>query len=80
MRIMNYNSILDIIINTLIPETKIAVEKGNKIFGAFVVKKSDLSFASSSEYGILSYHSKFKVIIVVVFLFVCCSTTTNDLN
>ena len=44
MTIMNYNSILDIIIDTLIPETKIAVEKGNKIFGAFVVKKSDLSF------------------------------------
>ena len=41
---MNYNSILDIIIDTLIPESKIAVEKGNKIFGAFVVKKSDLSF------------------------------------
>ena len=44
MTIMNYNLILDIIIDTLIPETKIAVEKGNKIFGAFVVKKSDLSF------------------------------------
>ena len=44
MKIMNYNSILDIIIDTLIPETKIAVEKGNKIFGAFVVKKSDISF------------------------------------
>ena len=44
MKVMNYNSILDIIIDTLIPETKIAVEKGNKIFGAFVVKKSDLSF------------------------------------
>ena len=44
MTIMNYNSILDIIIDTLIPETKIAVEKGNKIFGAFVVKKSDLNF------------------------------------
>ncbi len=44
MTIMNYNSILDIIIDTLIPETKIAVQKGNKIFGAFVVKKSDLSF------------------------------------
>ena len=43
MTIMNYNSILDIIIDTLIPETKIAVQKGNKIFGAFVVKKSDLS-------------------------------------
>ena len=44
MTVMNYNSILDIIIDTLIPETKIAVQKGNKIFGAFVVKKSDLSF------------------------------------
>ena len=44
MTIMDYNSILDIIIDTLIPETKIAVQKGNKIFGAFVVKKSDLSF------------------------------------
>ena len=44
MTIMNYNSILDIIIDKLIPETKIAVQKGNKIFGAFVLKKSDLSF------------------------------------
>ena len=44
MTVMNYNSIVDIIIDTLIPETKIAVQKGNKIFGAFVVKKSDLSF------------------------------------
>ena len=43
MTIMNYNSILDIIIDTLIPETKIAVHKGNKIFGALIVKKSDLS-------------------------------------
>ena len=43
MAIMNYNSLLDIIINTLIPQTKIAVQKGNKIFGAFIIKKSDLS-------------------------------------
>ena len=40
---MNYNLLLDIFIDTLIPETKIAVQKGNKIFGAFIIKKSDLS-------------------------------------
>ena len=43
MAIMNYNSLLDIFIDTLIPETEIAVQKGNKIFGAFIIKKSDLS-------------------------------------
>ena len=43
MRMMNYNLLLDIFIDTLIPETKIAVQKGNKIFGAFIIKKSDLS-------------------------------------
>ena len=43
MRMMNYNLLLDIFIDTLIPETEIAVKKGNKIFGAFIIKKSDLS-------------------------------------
>jgi len=43
MPFINYNSILDIFINNLIPETKIAVSKGNKIFGAFILKKSDLN-------------------------------------
>ena len=43
MAIMNYNKLLDIIIDTLIPQTKISVQKGNKIFGAFIIKKSDLS-------------------------------------
>ena len=43
MAIMNYNTLLDIIIDTLIPQTKIAVQKGNKIFGAFIIKKTDLS-------------------------------------
>ena len=43
MRIMNYNLLLDIFVDTLIPETEIAVQKGNKIFGAFIIKKSDLS-------------------------------------
>ena len=44
---MNYNSLLDIFIDTLIPQTKIAVQKGNKIFGAFIIKKSDLSLVIS---------------------------------
>ena len=43
MRMMKYNLLLDIFIDTLIPETEIAVQKGNKIFGAFIIKKSDLS-------------------------------------
>ena len=43
MQMMNYNLLLDIFIDTLIPETEIAVQKGNKIFGAFIIKKSDLS-------------------------------------
>ena len=43
MIITNYDPILDIFIKKLIPETKIAVKKGNKIFGSFIVKKSDLS-------------------------------------
>ena len=37
------NRILDIFINDLIPQTRTAVKKGNKIFGAFIIKKSNLS-------------------------------------
>ena len=40
---IKFNRVLDIFINNLIPETKIAVKKGNKIFGAFIIKKSNLS-------------------------------------
>ena len=47
MAIINYNSLLDIFIDKLIPQTKIAVQKGNKIFGAFIIKKSDLSLVIS---------------------------------
>ena len=43
MAIINFNSVLDIFINKLIPETNYAVEKGNKVFGAFIIKKTDLS-------------------------------------
>ena len=43
MRNLKFNRVLDIFINDLIPQTRIAVKKGNKIFGAFIIKKSDLS-------------------------------------
>jgi len=38
-----YNTILDIFLNNLIPDTKISVSKGNKIFGSFVIKKNNLN-------------------------------------
>ena len=38
-----FEKILDIFLNELIPLTKLSISKGNKIFGAFIVKKSDLS-------------------------------------
>ncbi len=41
MSLIKYNSILDIFLTYLIPETELSVKKGNKIFGAFVIKKSD---------------------------------------
>ena len=41
--ISKFNKILDIFIDDLIPLTKISINKGNKIFGAIIVKKSDLS-------------------------------------
>ena len=41
--INDFNKILDIFIKDLIPFTKAAINKGNKVFGAFIVKKSDLS-------------------------------------
>jgi len=41
--IINYELILDVIINSLIPLTRKSVESGNKIFGAAIIKKSDYS-------------------------------------
>ena len=41
--ITNYERILDVILDDLIPLTKISIKEGNKIFGGFIVKKSDLS-------------------------------------
>ncbi len=41
--ISNFSKLLDIFIDELIPLTNISINNGNKIFGAFILKKSDLS-------------------------------------
>ena len=43
MSFQKYDVILNFFLNNLIPETTISVSKGNKIFGAFVINKKDLS-------------------------------------
>jgi len=61
-----YNKILDIFLNNLIPETKISVSKGNKIFGAFVLKKNDLSLVvtgTNNETENPLYHGEISTII-----------------
>jgi len=61
MTLINFNSVLDIFINNLIPETRLAVDKGNKIFGAFVIKKSDFSlFVTGTNNEIVNplYHGE----------------------
>ncbi len=66
MSFKNYNKILDIFINNLIPETKISVSKGNKIFGAFVIKKIDLSLVitgTNNEIENPLYHGEISTII-----------------
>ena len=40
---LKYSILLDIIIDKIIPKTKISVNKGNKIFGAAILKREDLS-------------------------------------
>ena len=46
---INYNLILDIFLNSIIPTTKIGVSKGNKIFGAAILKKIDYSIITVSS-------------------------------
>ena len=60
-----FNRILDIFINDLIPQTRIAVKKGNKIFGAFIIKKSDLSLiitGTNNEITNPLYHGEISVL------------------
>ena len=44
--IKDFDIILDIFIDELIPLTKKSISKGNKIFGAFIIKKSNLNLIS----------------------------------
>ena len=66
MAFKKYNKILDIFLNNLIPETKISVLKGNKIFGAFVLKKTDLSLVVTGVNNEIEnpiYHGEISTII-----------------
>ena len=61
-----YNKILVIFLNDLIPETKISVSKGNKIFGAFVLNKIDLSLVVTGVNNEIEnpiYHGEISTII-----------------
>ena len=66
MTFKKYNKILDIFLNNLIPETKISVSKGNKIFGAFVLDKTDLNLVVTglnNEIENPIYHGEISTII-----------------
>ena len=66
MSFKKYNKILDIFLNNLLPETKISVSKANKIFGAFVLKKTDLSLVvtgTNNEIENPLYHGEISTII-----------------
>ena len=66
MTFKKYNKILDIFFNNLIPETKISVSKGNKIFGAFVLNKTDLSLVVTGVNNEIEnpiYHGEISTII-----------------
>jgi len=40
---INYSKLLNVILSEIIPATYINVKKGNKLFGAAIIKKTDLS-------------------------------------
>lgn len=66
MSILKYQIILDLFLNELIPDTKKSVSKGNKIFGAFIIKKDDLSFTISGTNNEIEnplYHGEISTII-----------------
>ena len=66
MNFKKYNKILDIFLNNLIPETKISVSKGNKIFGAFVLNKIDLNLVVTGVNNEIEnpiYHGEISTII-----------------
>jgi len=66
MTFKKYNKILDIFLNNLIPETKISVSKGNKIFGAFVLNKTDFNLVVTGVNNEIEnpiYHGEISTII-----------------
>jgi len=66
MSIIKYNSILDIFLKKLIPETKKSVSKGNKIFGAFVISKLDyklITLGTNNEIINPIYHGEIVTIL-----------------
>ena len=66
MSIINYKSILDLFLTNLIPETKKSVSKGNKIFGAFVISKSDyklITLGTNNEIINPIYHGEIVTIL-----------------
>ena len=66
MTFKKYNKILDIFLNNLIPETTISVSKGNKLFGAFVLNKTDLSLVVTGVNNEIEnpiYHGEISTII-----------------
>ena len=66
MDFKKYNKILDIFLNNLIPETKISVSEGNKIFGAFVLNKIDLNLVVTGVNNEIEnpiYHGEISTII-----------------
>ena len=66
MSLIKYISILNIFLKNLIPETKISVSKGNKIFGAFIIKKDDFSLivtGTNNELENPLYHGEISTIL-----------------
>ena len=66
MSLINYDSLLNIFINQLIPETEVSVSKGNKVFGAFILKKTDSSlFVTGTNNEIVNplYHGEVMAIL-----------------
>ena len=60
-----YNILISKILNEIIPATKISVSKGNKIFGAAILNKNDLStVVIGTNYEIINplYHGEISTI------------------
>ena len=66
MSFKKYDRILEIFLNNLIPDTNKAVSKGNKIFGAFVIKKVNFQLVTTGTNNEIVnplYHGEISTII-----------------